>query len=43
MLRYSILIVTTAAHVSAAILLWLGIKQFRDSLRRRDEWEAMQA
>jgi MFS family permease len=40
MLRYSILIVTTAAHVGSAILLWLGIKQFRESLRRRDQWEA---
>jgi hypothetical protein len=40
MLRYSILIVTTAAHVGSAILLWVGIKQFRLSVRRRDEWEA---
>ncbi|KKK66700.1 hypothetical protein LCGC14_2961440 [marine sediment metagenome] len=43
MLRYSILIVTVVAHISAAILLWLGIKQFRESLRRRDEWEATPA
>ncbi len=42
MLRYSILIVTTAAHVASAILLWLGIKQFRQSTRRRDAWEAIQ-
>lgn len=40
MLRYSILIVTTVAHVISGVLLWLGIKQFRESLRRRDEWEA---
>lgn len=43
MLRYSILIVTVVAHVGAAILLWLGIKQFRESLRRRDQWEATSA
>ena len=42
MLRYSILIVTTAAHVVSAILLWLGIKQFRQSTVRRDAWEALQ-
>jgi MFS family permease len=42
MLRYSILIVTTAAHALAAILLWLGIKHFRQSTDRRDEWEATQ-
>ncbi len=42
MLRYSILIVTTAAHTVSALLLWLGIKQFRHSTHRRDEWEADQ-
>jgi hypothetical protein len=42
MLRYSILIVTTVAHTVAAILLWLGIKHFRQSTHRRDEWEATQ-
>ncbi len=40
MLRYSILIVTTAAHAVSATLLWLGIKQFRQSTQRREEWEA---
>ena len=43
MLRYSLLIVATIAHVAATILLWLGIKQFRHSLRRRDEWTANEA
>ncbi len=43
MLRYSILIVTTAAHTVSALLLWAGIKQFRHSTRRRDEWESTQA
>jgi MFS family permease len=43
MLKYSILIVTIAAHTVATVLLWLGIRQFRHSTRRRDEWEASQA
>ena len=43
MLRYSLLIVATIAHVAAAILLWLGINQFRHSLRRRDEWTKAEA
>jgi MFS family permease len=42
MLRYSILIATTTAHAVSAILLWLGIKHFRQSTHRRDEWEATQ-
>lgn len=36
--RYSILIVSTAAHVIAAVLLWVGIKQFNLSLERLKAW-----
>ncbi|MEX2113722.1 MAG: MFS transporter, partial [Pirellulales bacterium] len=42
MVGYSILIVTTTAHAASVILLWLGIKHFRQSTHRRDEWEATQ-
>jgi len=42
MLRYSLVIVGAVAHVVAAVLLWLGIGQFRKSLHRRDEWTAAQ-
>ncbi len=37
--RYSILIVSTAAHVIAAVLLWVGIKQFNLSLERLKVWQ----
>lgn len=36
--RYSILIVSTAAHLIAAVLLWVGIKQFNLSLERLKAW-----
>jgi MFS family permease len=38
MLGYSLLIVATVAHVSAAILLSAGLKPFRDSLGRLERW-----
>ncbi len=36
--RYSILIVSTAAHIISAVLLWVGIKQFNLSLERLKAW-----
>ena len=36
--RYSLLIVATAAHLIAAALLWLGLKPFRRSLDYLKEW-----
>ncbi len=39
-LRYSLLLVTTAAHLLAAALLWTGLGPFRDSLRRLELWLA---
>ncbi len=39
-LRYSLLIVNCAAHLVAAVLLWLGIRPFLTSLKRLDEWTA---
>ena len=36
--RYSILIVATAAHLISAVLLWVGIKQFNLSLERLKAW-----
>lgn len=33
-LRYSLLIVTTIAHVIAGVLLWVGLRPFRDSVAR---------
>ncbi len=38
--RYSILIVSTAAHIIAAVLLWVGIKQFNLSLERLKAWHS---
>ncbi len=40
MLRYSLLIVTTVAHLLSAWLLWAGLKPFVRSLERKDEWLA---
>lgn len=40
MLRYSLLIVSTAAGTTATILLWLGLKPFRNSIAYRDDWTA---
>ncbi|MDX2042820.1 MAG: MFS transporter [Acidobacteriota bacterium] len=36
--RYSILIVSTIAHIISAVLLWVGIKQFNLSLERLKVW-----
>lgn len=36
--RYSILIVSTAAHIISAVLLWAGIRQFNLSLERLKAW-----
>ncbi len=36
--RYSLLIVATAAHLIAALLLWIGLKPFRESLDYLKEW-----
>ena len=37
---YSLLIVTTLAHALSALLLWAGLRPFRRSLERRDQWLA---
>lgn len=37
-LRYSLLIVTALAVVSSIILLWMGLKPYRDSLQRLQQW-----
>jgi hypothetical protein len=36
--RYSLLIVATAAHLIAAGLLWIGLKPYRRSLDYLKEW-----
>ncbi|MCI0391492.1 MAG: MFS transporter [Acidobacteria bacterium] len=36
--RYSLLIVATAAHLTSALLLWIGLKPFRQSLDYLKEW-----
>ncbi|MDQ3010749.1 MAG: MFS transporter, partial [Acidobacteriota bacterium] len=38
--RYSILIVGTAAHLVSAVLLWIGLRPFNQSLDRVREWAA---
>jgi MFS family permease len=38
--NYSILIVCAAAHVLSTLLLWLGLKPFRESLDRLKAWMA---
>ncbi len=40
MLRYSLVIVGTFAHVAATVLLWIGVGQFHKSIHLRDEWTA---
>ncbi len=42
-LRYSLLIVATLAHLMAAVLLWLGLAQFRASLTRLERWLSLEA
>jgi MFS family permease len=41
--NYSLLIVATLAHVIAAVLLWVGIKPFLQSLARLQAWTASHA
>ena len=41
-LRYSILIVTLAAHVLSGLILWRGIRPFQRSLDQLQEWHATQ-
>lgn len=40
MVKYSLLIVGTLAHIVSAILLWYGLKPFNRSLDRLKEWTA---
>ena len=37
-LRYSLLIVTAIAVLSSIILLWMGLKPYRESLQRLQQW-----
>lgn len=37
-LRYSLLIVTAIAVVSSIVLLWMGLKPYRESLQRLQQW-----
>lgn len=39
-LNYSLLIVGTVSHLFAAVLLWKGLRHFRASLDRVQQWEA---
>jgi len=41
--NYSLLIVGTAAHIGSAILLWLGLRPYLDSLTRLKEWTSANA
>lgn len=42
-LNYSLLIVGAASHVLAAVLLWKGLRYFRDSLHRVHQWNVANA
>jgi MFS family permease len=37
--RYSLLIVTTAAELATIVSLWLGLRPYRSSLERLHTWE----
>ncbi|MNP72965.1 hypothetical protein D3C76_1696120 [compost metagenome] len=37
-LRYSLLIVTSLAVSSSVLLLWMGLKPYRESLQRLQQW-----
>jgi len=37
-INYSLLLVGTAAHLAAAVLLWAGLKPYRRSLERLRDW-----
>ena len=39
-LRYSLLIITAVAVVAAAVLLWLGLKPYRQSVAHLQQWSA---
>jgi MFS family permease len=39
-INYSLLIVATIAHIASTLLLWVGLKAFRDSLDRLKHWMA---
>ena len=41
--NYSLLIVCTIAHIVSGVLLWVGMKPFRDSLDRLKQWMAASA
>lgn len=38
--NYSLLIVATIAHIASTLLLWFGLKPFRESLDRLKQWMA---
>lgn len=38
--NYSLLIVATIAHIASTLLLWAGLKPFRESLDRLKQWMA---
>jgi MFS family permease len=42
-LRYSLLITTTVAVVAASLLLWIGLKPYRESVVRLQQWQVQQA
>ncbi|MGH3430613.1 MAG: hypothetical protein ACRDQZ_24110, partial [Mycobacteriales bacterium] len=42
-LKYSLVIVGSAAHLMSGVLLWIGLKYFRGSLQRMQAWTAGQA
>lgn len=41
--RYSLLLVAASAHLVASLLLWVGMKHFRKSMDRLEEWTAANA
>ena len=42
-LRYSLLIITTVAVLAAGVLLWLGLKPYRQSVEHLQQWAAERA
>jgi MFS family permease len=42
-INHSLLVVATAAHIGSAILLWLGLKPYLNSLARLNEWSSANA
>ena len=41
--RWSILVVPVGAHVLSSILIWVGVKSFKDSLLRLERWHESRA